>query len=94
VCDSSKAVDTEETIIVNSDAKEEEENVNSEKEVGLGQDVIRKETGLDDKKISRKKLYKKAFVSIMEENGNKMKIKKLKKKVLEKSLEFDQEGQC
>lgn len=80
--------DPEEEIIV------EEENQN-ENNVEENQHENYVEENQDEniirvKKPSHKKLYKKAIKKVLEDNGNKMKIKKLKKIVLEKSVEFDE----
>ena len=87
----SKADDTEDPIIINRHNLEEDNNKNmSEKD--SGQEPKNKEDEHQSvEKISNRKLYKKAVLGIMEENDNKVKMKKLKKQVLEKCLEFDQD---
>ena len=90
--------------VIQSFLYEKEETVIDSSEADITDDLIVIETEeleradyqnqcekMQKNKSSRRKLYKKAICSVMEENDNKLKLKKLKKKVLELSLKFDQD---
>ena len=98
--DSSRAEVAEDSIVINSEEPEAEQIdsivINSEEpeeeqmdSIVINSEEPEEEQMLNNQMSSLRKLYKKAVRSVMEENDNKLKLKKLKKKVFELSEEFD-----
>ena len=83
--DSSRAEVAEDSIVINSEEPEEEQMDS----IVINSEEPEEEQMLNNQMSSLRKLYKKAVLSVMEENDNKFKLKKLKKKVFELSEEFD-----